>query len=94
MAAATTITEGPMSFTDLRLLRLMQLVSPTLPVGAFAYSQGLEWAVDTGRVTDIHAVDPCNVTGILLPGDRVRSVGQATVRYLDGEHVVPELVGD
>ena len=45
---------------------------------------------DTGRVTDIHAVDPCNVTGILLPGERVRSVGQATVRFLDGDHVAPE----
>ena len=29
---------------DMRLLRLLQLASPTLPVGAFAYSQGLEWA--------------------------------------------------
>jgi len=32
---------------DLALLRLMQLVSPSLPVGAFAYSQGLEWAVES-----------------------------------------------
>ena len=31
-----------------QLLRLMQLASPTLPVGAFAYSQGLEWAVENG----------------------------------------------
>ncbi len=28
------------------LLRLFQLVSPALPVGAYAYSQGLEYAVD------------------------------------------------
>lgn len=34
------------------LPRLLQLASPTLPVGAYAYSQGLEWAVDTGRVAD------------------------------------------
>lgn len=33
-------------------LRLLQLVSPSLPVGAFAYSQGLEWAVETGWVAD------------------------------------------
>ncbi len=39
---------------------------------------------ETGRVTDIHAVDPCNVTGVLLPGDRVRAVGGASVRYIDG----------
>ena len=36
----------------LPLLRLLQLVSPSLPVGAYAYSQGLEWAVDAGWVRD------------------------------------------
>ncbi|CDH47316.1 MAG: urease accessory protein UreF [Candidatus Competibacteraceae bacterium] len=34
------------------LLRLLQLCSPTLPVGAYAYSQGLEYAVDRGWVRD------------------------------------------
>lgn len=33
------------------LHRLLQLVSPTLPVGAFTYSQGLEWAVERGWVS-------------------------------------------
>lgn len=33
-------------------LRLYQLISPALPVGAFTYSQGLEWAVETGWVND------------------------------------------
>ena len=32
--------------------RLLQLASGTLPVGAYAYSQGLEWAVETGWVQD------------------------------------------
>ena len=32
--------------------RLWQLISPTLPVGAYHYSQGLEQAVADGRVTD------------------------------------------
>jgi urease accessory protein len=32
------------------LIRLLHLVSPTLPVGAYTYSQGLEWAVETGAV--------------------------------------------
>jgi len=32
------------------LIRLLQLVSPTLPIGAYSYSQGLEWAVETGVV--------------------------------------------
>jgi len=34
------------------LLALMRLVSPSLPVGAYAYSQGLEWAVEAGAVRD------------------------------------------
>ena len=34
------------------LTRLLQLTSPALPVGAYTYSQGLEWAVETGTVKD------------------------------------------
>ncbi|OAT26148.1 urease accessory protein UreF [Proteus myxofaciens] len=34
----------------LATLRLYQLVSPSLPVGAFTYSQGLEWAIEKGWV--------------------------------------------
>ena len=30
------------------LLALLHLSSPALPVGAFAYSQGLEFALDSG----------------------------------------------
>ncbi len=50
---ATTITAIPIA-TDksLRLLRLFHLVSPALPVGAYAYSQGLEYAVEAGWVSD------------------------------------------
>lgn len=34
------------------LLRLMQLVSPALPVGTYSYSQGLEWGIEEGTVHD------------------------------------------
>lgn len=34
-------------------LRLMQLASSSLPVGAFTWSQGLEWAVEIGWVTSV-----------------------------------------
>jgi len=37
---------------SLSLMRLMQLTSPSLPVGAFAYSQGLESAVEIGLLKD------------------------------------------
>jgi urease accessory protein len=43
---------GPQAapLVPLALLRLLQLTSPALPVGAFAYSHGLEWAVQAGWV--------------------------------------------
>ncbi|MDR1529558.1 MAG: hypothetical protein LBS40_04050 [Burkholderiales bacterium] len=33
---------------SLSLIRLRHLASPALPVGAFSYSQGLEWEVEAG----------------------------------------------
>ena len=36
----------------LALVRLLQLASPTLPIGAYSYSQGLEWCVEAGTVDD------------------------------------------
>ena len=43
-----TTTEDPAS-----RLRLLQLISPSLPIGAFTYSQGLEWAVESGWIKRI-----------------------------------------
>lgn len=37
--------------TDLSLLRLMHLISPSLPIGSFTYSQGIEWAVENDWVS-------------------------------------------
>ncbi len=37
------------------LPRLLQLASPALPVGAYSYSQGLEWAIECGDVAETHA---------------------------------------
>ena len=37
---------------NLQLARLLQLASPALPVGAYTYSQGLEWAVESGVIRD------------------------------------------
>ena len=37
-------------------LRLYQLISPSLPVGGFTYSQGLEWAIEKGWVTTSQAL--------------------------------------
>ncbi|KAA1176045.1 urease accessory protein UreF [Marinobacter salinexigens] len=54
MATATrTPTEAATdNVADLALLGLMQLVSPALPIGAFAWSQGLESAFELGWVNN------------------------------------------
>ena len=43
--------------SDSALLRLLQLSSPTLPVGAYAYSQGMEQAVESGWVGDAASIE-------------------------------------
>jgi urease accessory protein len=56
------------------LLRLLQLSSSLLPIGAFAYSQGLEAAVERGWVTTeaelaswLSGVGACSVASLDLP---------------------------
>ena len=43
-----------MSISQLSLLRLMNLMSPTLPIGGFTYSQGIEQAIESDWITDIN----------------------------------------
>ncbi len=38
------------AMTDAALLRLLVWLSPAFPTGGFAYSQGIEWAVESGDV--------------------------------------------
>ena len=33
-----------------QIITLQQWMSPSFPIGAFAYSHGLEWAIETGRI--------------------------------------------
>ncbi len=47
----TTMDTFTTMHTD-QLLTLVQWLSPSYPVGAFAYSHGLEWAVHAGDVAD------------------------------------------
>ena len=37
---------------ELALTRLLQLISPSLPIGGYTYSQGIEWAVEAGWIKD------------------------------------------
>jgi urease accessory protein len=41
---------------DAALLPLMLWLSPAFPVGSFAYSQGLEWAVENGDIHDARSL--------------------------------------
>lgn len=52
MSTAPEAAAPDTASVDLRLLRLLQLASPALPVGAYAYSHGLEHVVAAGRVHD------------------------------------------
>ena len=49
-AMAATITR--MTIDPARLMRLQGWLSPAFPIGAYSYSHGLEWAVETGDVRD------------------------------------------
>jgi urease accessory protein len=52
MHMSTTMPTERAGLDDLALLGLMQLVSPALPIGAFAFSQGLESAFELDWVRD------------------------------------------
>jgi len=52
MATAMITTMTSTTSPNFALVRLLQLASPTLPVGAYSYSQGLESAIDAGIVHD------------------------------------------
>lgn len=52
MATVTVMITVTAIITMIEALRLMAWLSPAYPVGGFAYSHGLEWAVETGAVAD------------------------------------------
>ena len=52
--------------TDLALLRLLQLVSPGLPIGMYSYSQGLESAVEDAWITNARQASEW-ISGLMEP---------------------------
>ena len=42
--------------TDTSLFRLLSFLSPGFPTGGFAYSHGIEFAVESGDITDEHTL--------------------------------------
>jgi len=63
---------------SLLLCRLLQLASPALPVGAYTYSQGLEWAVEQGLVRNGASA------GRWIGDVMVHSVGDLELKILNG----------
>lgn len=49
------------------LYRLMTWLSPAYPVGAFAYSSGIEWAVEAGDIVDAATLERW-IAGVLAHG--------------------------
>ena len=62
--------------TDIALLRVLQLASPALPIGGYAYSQGLEYAVEQDWVKDLESA------AAWLEGVANRALGQLDIPVL------------
>lgn len=62
--------------TDITLLRVLQLASPALPIGGYAYSQGLEYAVEQNWVKDLDSA------AAWLEGVANRALGQLDIPVL------------
>jgi urease accessory protein len=68
MPAATTIMTMMTTITDRTpLLHLLAWLSPAFPTGGFAYSHGLEWAVEVGDVTNADTLQAW-LTDVLTQG--------------------------
>ena len=71
--AMPMVTGMPTESSPLARLRLLQLCSPSLPIGGFTYSQGLEYAVEAGWVRDLADAEDW-LTGLLQEGLRCLDV--------------------
>jgi urease accessory protein len=65
----TTTTATPTT-TDGTALPLLVWLSPAFPVGSFAYSHGLEWAIEAGAVKDAATLSAWLATLLDLGGPR------------------------
>jgi len=65
-------------------LEFLQLLSPSLPVGAFSYSEGLEWLVQNKKVN--------NETTLFSWIESELSRGQITIEASSISHIMRDLV--
>ena len=77
------------TLTNSALLKLLQLASPALPVGAYSYSEGLETLVHTGVIQTVEALEQWMVQELHYGAARleaamlVRSHRATTIRNFD-----------
>ena len=61
-------------------LGLLQLVSPALPVGAFSYSEGLEWLVQTEKILNEEEIFNWIRAELLRGQIRIEAAAQTPIR--------------
>ncbi len=61
-------------------LRMLQLVSPALPVGAFSYSEGLEWLIQNDKISNESLLFNWLKAELLRGQIRIESAAQSPIR--------------
>jgi urease accessory protein len=91
-SAITMATASSMSMAEATdRLHLVQWLSPAFPIGAFAYSQGLEWAIAEGGLTSAGALHAW-VRAVLHHGSgRVDGILLARARAGDAPQMLADL---
>ncbi len=69
------------------VLTLSQLLSPSFPVGAFAYSNGLETAIETGTITSTSDLNNWLTALLTFGGARADAVLLVAAYHADASHV-------
>ena len=94
---SVTISRSPPSEAadaDAALLPLMLWLSPAFPVGSFAYSQGLEWAVESGDIHDARSLGGWLVDLLTFGAPRADAILFADCFRAAVAEDWPELVGE
>ncbi|WP_229729131.1 urease accessory protein UreF [Agaricicola taiwanensis] len=76
------------------LLPLMAWLSPAFPVGGYAYSHGLEWAVECGDVSDEASLTPWLLDFLTLGAGRTDAILLAHVHRAGGDAEVLREIND
>lgn len=72
-----------------KVLHLLQLLSPSLPIGAYSYSEGLEWLVESGQIETAAALQTWLADELVYGSIRIEAAivvrGYQAVRHASPE---------